>query len=153
MKNAIKVCGIFFFVITLSYSQEETKPLEFLLSAEKIKVYDYESETKGFILTDVFEDHYNLKLTNRLYKIRLSYPENKSNQVQELVSGLLEGDTTSKGFETMVWKKNKSAKKEMYEVLLEEGKLKIKIHRKQMDEESYTLLNKLGQAFIKEINS
>lgn len=151
MKNLVIAISLILATFTTITAQE--KENVFHVGSDSVKVYDYESETDGFILVDVFEDRYNLKLTNRLYKIRLSYPQDKAKQVQLLISSIMDGDNPSDGFETMVWKKNKEAKKPMYQVHLEEGKLKIRIYRKQMDEEGYALLTNLGKAFLKEINS
>ncbi len=133
--------------------KEQDEKFTFHLSPEMVKVYDHESATTGFTLIDVFEDEYNLKLTKKLYKVRLKFAADKMPEVQKLVSEILDGNKESSGYETMVWKKTTSPKRPMYEVELNDNKLKIKVYRKEMNAQAYQVINDLGEAFLRKINS
>ena len=134
-------------------NKEQDVKFTFHLSPEIVEVYDYKSATTGFTLIDVFEDEYNLKLTKKLYKVRLKFDADNTEEVQRLVSEILEGNKESLGYKTMVWKKTTSSKRPIYEVELANNKLRIKIYRKEMNAQAYRLINDLGKAFLQKINS
>ena len=139
--------------ITGSIYAQKNKINTFLLSPEKVKLYEFEASTKGSHFEYELEDDYTVKLTNKVYKISLFFEAADSDTVQNTVSSVLDGKDISKGFETMVWKKTSSNGKPMYKVELKNNKLRIEIFRRHMNSEAYVLLNNLGQEFIKKINS
>ncbi|MFK7811969.1 MAG: hypothetical protein AB8B59_05710 [Maribacter sp.] len=152
MKNLKITLCLLILTITGIYAQE-LKTNTFLLSPEKVKLYEFETSTKGAHFEYEFEDDYTIKLTNKVYKINLYFKEGDREVVQKTVSKILDGKDTSKGFKTMVWKKTTQSGKPLYLVELKENKLRIEVVRKQMDAEAYKTLNSLGQEFIKKINS
>ncbi|MFK7811226.1 MAG: hypothetical protein AB8B59_01955 [Maribacter sp.] len=152
MKNLKITLCLLILTITGMYAQEENTNT-FLLGPEEVKLYKFETSTKGSHFEYEFEDDYAIKLTNKVYKISLFFEESDREVVQKTVSKILDGKVTSSGFETMVWKKTSQSGKPMYKVKLQDNKLRIEVTRKQMDDEAYKTLNSLGQEFIKEINS
>ena len=137
--------------ITGIYAQEKNTNT-FLLSPEKVRLYEYEAATNGPHFSYRIEDDYTIRLTNKVYKISLFFKVTDREAAQKAVSKVLVGKDTSSGFDTMVWKKTSQNGKQMYKVELKDSKLRIEVFRKQMNTEAYTLLNNLGQEFIKEIN-
>lgn len=132
---------------------QQKKEVAFQLSSEAVKVYDYESSTKGVSYEYQFEDDYTIKLTNKAYKINLFFEKDEIEAVQKAVSKVFDGSTTSSGFKTMVWKKTSQEGKPSYQVELKDNKLRIEVMRKHMDDEAYRTLNHLGEEFIRVINS
>lgn len=150
-KLKITLC-LLILAITGIYAQQE-KTHTFLLGPESVKLYEFEASTKGSHFEYEFEDDYNIKLTNKAYKISLFFEAAEMEAVQKVVSKVLDGKDFNYGFATMVWKKTSKNGKPMYKVELKDNKLRIEIFRKQMNAETYAILNNLGQEFIKEINS
>lgn len=138
---------------SVSWASAQEINTGFYMGADSVQVYDYSRKiaAKSIFLDDTFEDDYNLKITNKAYKIRLNIPPNMEQKVQELTSRVLDGNAATKGFKVMVWKKNKGSKNEMYEVRIAKGKLRFKATRQYMDKASYALLTELGQRFIQTI--
>lgn len=132
---------------------QETNNNTFLLSPERVKIYDFEASTKGVHYEYQFEDDYTVKLTNKAYKISLFFEDGQIEAVQKAVSKVLDGHKTSSGFKTMVWKKTAQDGKPSYKVELKNNKLRIELTRKNSDDMVYKTLSSLGQEFIKAINS
>lgn len=151
MKN-LKITLCLFILSFTGICAQETKTNAFLLSPEKVQLYEFETSTKGSHFEYQFEDEYTIKLTKKVYKVSLFFEEGDREIAQKTVSKILDGKDISKGFETMVWKKTSQSGKSMYKVELQDNKLRIEVTRKQMDAEAYKTLNSLGQEFIKEIN-
>jgi hypothetical protein len=124
--------------------------LIFNLAPESVTVYGSTSDTKGFTLIDEFDDHYSLKLTNKLYKVNLFFEMGKKEALNNIITRIL-GNKESPD-KQMIWIKTNANKKLIYTIELAELKLKIKIYRKKMDASTYTTLNQLGNEILKEIN-
>lgn len=154
MKNLRIIVLLVIAAITSSYAQEQKKN-SFLLSADTVEVYDFETSTKstkGTRFQYEFEDDYTVKLTNKMYKIQLFFDAANSKAIQTTISKILDGEAVT-GYKKMVWKKTNQNGKQMYEIELKDNKLKIEVTREQINTEGYNTLNELGQKFIKEINS
>lgn len=152
MKNLIITFCMAVLAITGVLAQQE-KNKSFLLSNEAVKIYGFEASTKGVSYEYQFEDNYTVKLTNKVYKINLFFEEGQIEAVQRVVSEVLDGNNTSSGFKTMVWKETAQDGKSKYKVEIKNNKLRIELIRKNSDDEVYETLNHLGQEFIKTINS
>ncbi|MDB4292918.1 hypothetical protein N9954_05870 [Maribacter sp.] len=151
MKNLILTIGLTLVVFSSVMAQQ--KEDTFLIAPEMVQIYGYEAATKGSLYEYEFEDDYTVKLTNKVYKINLFFNNNMKEVVQKAVSKILDGEDVSSGYENMVWKRTAQNGKRMYEVELKDSKLYIQVIRKHMNSEGYETLNKLGKAFLKEINS
>lgn len=152
MKNLKFTLCLAIFVAFNAFAQQENNQA-FLLSPQAVKIYDFEASTKGVHYEYQFEDDYTVKLTNKAYKISLFFPKGKIETVQKVVANVLEGNNTSSGFTSMIWKKTNQDGKAKYKIEVKDDKLRIEIIRKNSDAEVYETLNKLGQEFIKAINS
>jgi len=154
MKNLKITLCLLISAITGIYAQEKSKT-NFFLSAETVEVYDFEASTKstkGKSFQYEFEDDYTVKLTNKVYRIRLFFDDVKNVKAKEAISEILDGEVIT-GYKKMVWKKTNQKGKQMYEIELKDNKLKIEVIREQMNTEGYNTLNRLGQKFIEETNS
>lgn len=140
-------------IVGVFAQDEEEKEHQFHLSAESVNVYGFEADTKGSRFEYEFEDDYSLKITNKVYKVALFFEKSQKEAVQKVVSTMLDDGDTTTGFEKMSWKKTTKEGKPMHEVKVEEGKLKITVYRKQIDTTGFAVINKLGKAFLKEINN
>ena len=140
------------FAIAGAFAQQQKNDM-FLLSSEAVKIYDFEASTKGAHYEYQFEDDYTVKLTNKTYKINLFFEEGQIETVQKVVSRVLDGNSTSSGFKTMIWKETTQDGKPTYKVELKGDKLRIEVTRKNSDDDVYKTLSDLGQEFIKAINS
>ncbi|MEP3208358.1 MAG: hypothetical protein ABJN95_04165 [Maribacter sp.] len=152
MKN-LKITLCMVVLAVLGVSAQKTKNNTFHLSPEMVKIYDFETSTKGVHYEYQFEDDYTVKLTNKAYKISLFFEDGQIEAVQKAVSKVLDDNRTSSGFKTMVWKKTAHDGKPTYKVELKNNKLRIELTRKNSDETVYKTLSTLGQEFIKAINS
>ncbi|TMM58827.1 hypothetical protein FEE95_05190 [Maribacter algarum] len=152
MKNLkITICMTVLAIASV-FSQEEEN-YSFLLSSESVEIYDFKASMKGAHYEYQFEDVYTVKLTNKVYKINLFFDEGQIDKIQKVVSKVLDVDTISSGFQTMVWKKTAPDGKLAYKVEVKKNKLRIEVTRKNSDSQVYNLLSQLGQEFIKSINS
>ncbi|MGB5436239.1 MAG: hypothetical protein WBM98_10150 [Maribacter sp.] len=133
------------------YSQAKEDSRVFLLTPDSVTVYGSVSDTKGFTLIDEFDDHYSLKLTNRLYKVNLFFPKDRKEALNTIVTRILGAGESLKN--QKIWKKANSNKKPEYTIAMTDGKVKIRIYRKQMDAETYASLNELGGTILEEINN
>lgn len=151
MKNIkITICLLCIGLTTLTAQEKEPK---FNLSAEEVAVYDYTVSAKGAQFDYQFEDDYTLKLTNKVYKIKLFFEKSKTATVQRALSKIMDGDAATAGFDKMVWKKTLANGKPIYEIALKDNHLLIHIKRKQMDDQAYERLTSLGRQFLKVIHS
>ncbi|QCX01747.1 hypothetical protein FGM00_17095 [Aggregatimonas sangjinii] len=144
---------LFFVLVTIADMSAQTKDNTFKIGPENVKVYSFEAATKGSLVEYEFEDAYTVKLTNKVYKINLLFEASKSEQLQQVVSRILEGTDASSGYGKMVWTRTASKGKPMYTIELKDNKLKIEVFRKRMDAEAYHMLNTLGQESITVINN
>ena len=133
------------------FSQDKEDSHVFLLTPNSVTVYGSVSDTKGFTLIDEFDDHYSLKLTNKLYKVNLFFPKNKKGALNTILTRILGTGESLKNQKS--WKKANINKKPEYTIALTDRKVKIRIYRKQIDTETYAILNELGETLLKEINN
>lgn len=150
--NYLKIT-LFFVLATSAGMSAQTNENRFEIGPENVKVYAFEAATKGSLVEYEFEDAYTVKLTNKVYKINLLFEASKSEQLQRVVSSILEGTDAPSGYGKMVWTRAASKGKPMYTIELKDNKLKIEVFRKRMDAEAYHMLNTLGQESIAAINS
>lgn len=150
MKTKISMLLLF---ASISLLKAQVINTGFYMGADSVQVYDYSRKIvdRGIFLDDTFEDNYNLKITNKVYKVRLNFPSHMKEEVQKLTSKILDDTNSSNGFKTMEWKKNKGVKNEMYQVRIAKGKLRFKVIRANMDQASYALLTAVGQTFLRTI--
>jgi hypothetical protein len=134
------------------YSQNIEDTLIFHLAPESVTVYGSTSDTKGFTLIDEFDDHYSLKLTNKLYKVNLFFDMDKKVALKNIIIRILGNEESRDDQKKMIWIKTNINKKPIYTIELAELKLKIKIYRKKIDASTYATLNQLGNEILKEIN-
>jgi len=149
-KLTVTLCMVLF-AIANAFAQDSNDA--FLLSSEAVKIYDFEASTKGVHYEYQFEDDYTVKLTNKAYKVSLFFEEKDSEAVQKVVSKVLDGNTTSSGFKTMVWKETTQNGKPRYSVEIKNKKLRIELVRKNANDAVYKTLSYLGQEFIKALNN
>ncbi len=135
------------------YSQVKEEQLIFHLAPESVTIYGSTSDTKGFTLIDEFDDHYSLKLTNKLYKVNLFFDTGKREALNNIITRVLDTSEWPEGQKQMIWKKTNAKKKPVYTFELADRKLKIKIYRKNMDASTFTAINQLGNEILKEINN
>lgn len=137
--------------LTTLTAQEEAP--KFKISAEALELFDDTITTTGLRFEYQVEDEYTLKLTNNIYRIKLFFEERKKEAVQIALSKIMDDNTTTTGFDRMVWKKTRANGKPVYEVELKDNQLLFHIRRKEMDDETYKRLTSLGQEFLVTINS
>ncbi|NHF60338.1 hypothetical protein FK220_013370 [Flavobacteriaceae bacterium TP-CH-4] len=155
MKNVLSISCLVFLSVSGLFAQTKEKENTFLLGFNIVKVYDFESspKSKGFFLVDVFEDDYRLKLTRKTYKVNLVFDEARKEAIQRMVSKVLDGEKPVVGYDPMIWKGTTQNGAPMYEIKLEGNNLKMRIYRKHIDSDGFSVINRLGTEFLKEINS
>ncbi len=154
MKNIVITIGLVLAVVISVFAQDEqAKENQFHLSADMVNIYGFEADTKGSRFEYEFEDDYNLKITNKVYKVALFFEKDQREAVQKVVSSVLDEGEAAAGFEQMSWKKTTKNGKPVHEVNVVDGKLKITVYRKQIATEGFAIINELGKAFLNEINN
>ena len=139
--------------MSILYSQNMEDTQIFHLAPESVTVYGSSSDTKGFTLIDEFDDHYSLKLTNKLYKVNLFFEMDKKEALNSTITRILGNKESRDDQKKMIWIKTNSNKKPIYTIELAEPKLKIKMYRKKMDADTFVVINQLGNEILKEINN
>lgn len=153
MKKLLLALIILCTTMSILYSQNMEDTLIFHLAPESVTVYGSSSDTKGFTFIDEFDDHYSLKLTNKVYKVNLFFDKNKKEALNNTITRILGNKESRDDQKKMIWIKTNSNNKPIYTIGLEELKLKIKIYRKKMDASTYTTINQLGNEILKEISN